>query len=112
MEDIEFEERLHKNLDTIWDISIFNYFLLFVTSFLVFAVILAVLGIVFYFGFVPALLIVAISYFRNKKSQSHIRTVERGNPSLKERLSAAYDNMERDNFIVRGLVREVSSDLN
>lgn len=111
MEQIEFEENLHKNLDTIWDISLFNYALLFITSFLISAVVIVVLGFSVYYGFAPAIIVVGATFWKRRKNEDHIRTVEKGNPVLKERLSAAYDNIEKDNFIVRGLVREVNSDL-
>jgi len=112
MEEIEFEERLHKNLDTIWDIALFNYALLFITSFLVFGVVFVVLGFLVYYGLFPAIIVVAVTFLRRRKAENQIKIVEKGNPVLEERLSAAYDNIEKDNFIVRGLVREVSSNLN
>lgn len=112
MEQIEFEERLHHNLDTIWDIALFNYALLFITSFLVFGVVSVLLGFLVYYGAIPAVILVSTIFLRRRRVENHIRTVEKGNPILEERLSAAYDNIENDNFIVRGLVREVCSDLN
>jgi len=112
MKSEKFEDRIHNTLDMVWDISLFNYALLFITAFLVSALILIFFGFDYVLAFVPATIIVIFEYVHGKRGFKPIRTIEKGNPRLRERLSAAYDNKDKDNFIVRELVREVGYDLN
>ena len=107
-----FEERIHANLIKMRKISLFRYALIFITSLLVAFLILFILGVWVYLAFIPACLIVVVLYLLGRRYLNPIKEMERGNPVLEERLRTAYDNREKDNIITRGLVREVSYDLN
>jgi hypothetical protein len=108
----EFEEKLNESLKVIWDINLFEYGLMFITAFLVSAVIFAVLGLTFYPAFVAAFIVTLVFYVLKDKGYDAVRYLERGNPDLEDKLMAAYDNRSTDNFVVRELVRDVSYDLN
>jgi hypothetical protein len=107
----DFEKRVNAALNNIWDIYLFEFVLALISSFLVLAVAFVLFEIEFYYAMIPALLIGAIIYFKRRGSYESLKEVEKGNPMLQEKLMAAYDNKEKDNFIVRELVRDVSYDL-
>jgi len=102
------EEKLSGPLTALWDITLFSYALMAITVFLVFVLILMIFGIPVYYAFAPALGLVVVAYLRFRGRYDPVREIEKGNIGLKERLSAAYDNREKGNVIVRDLVREVS----
>jgi len=104
----DFEERLRKAWVSVLDIELFNYSLLFITMLLVFVLAFALLGILVLFSLVPAAGITIAAYIRDKRRQSFLRVMEEGNRDLKDRLSAAYDNREKTNFIVSDLVRDAT----
>lgn len=107
----ELEGKVNKLAHTIWDITIFNYALLFITSFLASVLVFIVLKIWPYFAFAPATGAVILVYARKERHKRVMDIIERGNPALKERLKTAYDNRDKDNLIVRELTREVNYDL-
>ena len=87
--------------------SAFFVMLIFLIAFLVFSVI----GIDFQWAFAVALVGFAVILIKNKSRLSALRTLESGNPKLREKLRTAHDNKGTDNVIVASLVEDVSKDL-
>ena len=107
----EFESRISDAIGGIWDIYLFEYILTLITAFLVLSVAFFIFGIEFYYAVVPTLILAVVLYVRGKNAYEALKEVEKGNPELEDKLLAAYDNKDKDNFIVRELVRDVSYDL-
>jgi hypothetical protein len=107
------ERRVGKAVSLIWDISLFEYALVFITVFLAALLLLAVFGISIFHSFAPAAAAVVITYLarRARTKTGMLEKIEKGNPLLKDSLRAAYDNRKKDNLIVRELVRDVSYNL-
>jgi len=106
-----FDERVSSTLGTIWRIYLFETAAASIATFLLASFVLLVFGMEILLAFLPAAVIVLFLYIRGKNAYESVKEVEKGNPDLKDRLQAAYDNKSKDNFIVRELVREVSYEL-
>lgn len=104
------EEQISDLLRSLWDISIFYYALLFVLLLLASSIALITFKIPYIYAFIPAGIATVFVYLR-QRGADHIRDLERGNTSLRERLRTAYDNRFRDNVIVNDLMRGVIGDL-
>jgi hypothetical protein len=105
------EEKLGGPLRALWDIALFDYALLFMTTLLASVLLLMLIDATLYLA--PALTGVALAayYLRGRRHYDPVRSIEKGNPALRERLSAAYDNRSKENLVVRELVKEVAYDL-
>jgi len=104
-------DKLQEPLRALWDISLFGYALLFIFVFLASVLACLLLGFGVHFAFLPPVAIVVVKYIKDSKNADALKSVEKGNSSLRERLSAAYDNRDRENLVVKELVREVAYDL-
>jgi hypothetical protein len=111
MKSDELEARVQKVLSFMWDVSLFYYALLFVCSFLVSVLVLYILGIWIYFAFAISVVVVATYFFLWTRGNNALKEMIRGNPRLRDRLEAAYDNRDRENIITRDLIRDVNFEL-
>ncbi len=105
------DQRVRSAVRKVLDVKLFEYSLLAMAAFLVSALVFMVFMISPYMAFVPAACATAFAYYREGWGDAPIRAIERGNPALRDRLSAAYDNKDSPNFIVRGLMGEVARDM-
>lgn len=108
MESRNFEAKVHEAWTSVTDISLFNYSLLFITVFLVFVLVFALLDVWIYLSLLPAGATVLASYLLKRRGERPLQTLEMGNPALRDRLSAAYDNKGKGNIVVKELIRDTS----
>jgi len=108
MKQTTFEGKVHEAWTYVMDIALFNYSLMFMTAFLAFVLLFALLGIGMYLSVLPAVLVVFAAYMLNRRKQHPLQILEKGNPALRDRLSAAYDNKDQDNFVVKELIRDTN----
>jgi hypothetical protein len=85
----------------------FFVMLIFLIALLVFSLI----GVDFQWSFAVALLGFVIILLKNKSPLSALKTLEEGNPGLREKLRTANDNKGKSNVIVDSLVEDVRKDL-
>lgn len=105
-----FIEEVSAGKGLIKKISLFEISLPSIVAFLAFALILIVFKIEFYYSTLPTALVVVFLLIR-KSRENPLRSLEWTNPNLRERLRTAYDNRNKDNFIVRDLMRDMSKEL-
>jgi len=104
-------EKLQAPLRALWDISLFGYALLFIFAFLASVLFCLLFGVGIHFAFLPPVVAIVALYIKDSRSADALKAVEKGNRALRERLSAAYDNRDKENLVVKELVREVAYDL-
>ena len=74
----EFEENLHDVLGKVWDVSLFNYSLLFITVLLVSVLAFFILGFWIYLAPIPAAIVTGAIYCFKGRYQNPVKTIEKG----------------------------------
>jgi hypothetical protein len=96
---------------TLWALNAFGLFMDSLVCFLAFGVIFTVIGVSIFWALVPAAVYFLAALFRSLMKSNVIGTIQQKNPKLDERLSAAYDNRDRENVIVSSLLSDVSTEI-
>lgn len=95
----------------IWEIKLLGLVMNAIICFIIFSVILAVMGINILFGLIPTAVYLISALLRSMIRSDVIGTIEEKHKKLDESLKTAYDNREKGNIIVSHLLSDVSNEM-
>ncbi len=106
-----FERRVERVIREVWDITLFEYVVLFSVVSLIGVLMSEILDMPLWISFVIGAGVAAGAYILGFGRGDVVEKIERENPFLEDRFGTAIDNEDKDNIVVKDLINQVYLDL-